>query len=167
MLGLFTEAIVNLLYRSGGDTYLRHLAGNVDIILSAPPSRSLTIENTTMTSFTHFTNNDVAPVQKDISDSIVSGNPVHTTWLHFTGANDTFLSGKWQSTAGVFKGPMNDQIEFCHILEGGARIVLGDGSEFTVKPGDSFVMDNGLQPVWHVDEIVKKSFVIMKAASAT
>ena len=60
---------------------------------------------------------------------------------------------------------MNDQIEFCHIVEGGAKIVLGDGSDFTVKAGDSFVMDNGLEPVWYVDNIVKKSFVILKLAS--
>ena len=119
-----------------------------------------------MTSFTHFSSNEIAPVQKDISDLIVSGNPVHTSWLHFSGANDAFLSGQWQSTAGVFKGPMNDQIEFCHIVEGGAKIVLGDGSDFTVQAGDSFVMDNGLQPVWHVDNIIKKSFVIMKSASS-
>lgn len=118
-----------------------------------------------MTSFTHFSTKEVSPVQKDISEFIISGKPVHTSWLHFTGDNERFLSGEWQSTAGVFRGPMNDQIEFCHILEGGARIVLGDDSEIVVKAGDSFVMDNGLQPVWHVDEIVRKSFVIMKLAS--
>ena len=42
---------------------------------------------------------------------------------------------------------MNDQIEFCRIEEGGAKIVLGNGSDFTVKAGDGFVMHNGLQPV--------------------
>ena len=42
---------------------------------------------------------------------------------------------------------MNDQIEFCHIEEGSAKIVLGDGSDFTVKAGDGFVMHNGLQSV--------------------
>ena len=60
---------------------------------------------------------------------------------------------------------MKDQIEFCHIVEGRAKIVLGDGSDFTVKADDSFAMDNGLQPVWHVDNI-KKSFVIMKSATS-
>ena len=42
---------------------------------------------------------------------------------------------------------MNDQIEFCRIEEGGAKIVLGNRSAFTVKAGDGFVMHNGLQPV--------------------
>ena len=60
---------------------------------------------------------------------------------------------------------MNDQIEFCRIEEGGTKIVLGNGSAFTVKAGDGFVMQNGLQPFWRVDGIVKKPFVVMKSAS--
>ncbi len=55
---------------------------------------------------------------------------------------------------------MNDQIEFCHIIEGEARIVTEE-REFIVRAGDGFVMDNGLQPVWHVDRFVKKHFVIV------
>ena len=33
--------------------------------------------------FTHRSSNQIAPVQKDVTDLIVSGNPVHTSWLHF------------------------------------------------------------------------------------
>lgn len=32
---------------------------------------------------------------------------------------------------------------------------------------DALVMDNGLQPVWHVDEFVKKHFVIVGVEPAT
>jgi len=106
----------------------------------------------------------VVKFSKDVIDLFVSGNPVHTSWLHFPRAMTLFLD-QWQSTAVVFKKPMNDQIEFCHIEEGGAKIGLGDGSDFRVKAGDGFVMNNGLQPVWHVDGIVKKSIVITKSAS--
>lgn len=118
-----------------------------------------------MTSLTQFSMCSTDPVQKDIADLIVSGEPVQTAWPHFVGNNETFRSGVWQSTAGVFRGPMTDQIEFCHIIEGEARIVTGDGQEFTVKAGDGFVMDNGLQPVWHVDNFVKKHFVIVSTKS--
>lgn len=113
-----------------------------------------------MTTFTKFSDCTTSAIQRDISDTIVSGNPVHTSWPHFVGNNDKFRSGVWESTAGVFKGPMNDQIEFCHIIKGEARIVAGD-KEFTVKAGDGFVMDKGLQPIWHVDKYVKKHFVIV------
>ena len=61
----------------------------------------------------------------------------------------------------MFRGPMNDQIEYCHILEGAATIRLDDGTEFHVKAGDGFVMDNGLQPVWTVADRVKKQWVIV------
>ena len=33
--------------------------------------------------FTQRSSNQIAPVQKDVTDLIVSGNPVHTSWLHF------------------------------------------------------------------------------------
>jgi uncharacterized cupin superfamily protein len=114
-----------------------------------------------MTTFTKFSDCSTEAVQRDISDVIVSGDPKHTSWPHFIGNDGNVRSGVWESTAGVFKGPMNDQIEFCHIIEGEARIVTEDNKEFTVKAGDGFVMDNGLQPVWHVDNYVKKHFVIV------
>jgi uncharacterized cupin superfamily protein len=113
-----------------------------------------------MTTLTKFANCSTNAIQKDISDLVISGAPIHTSWPHFIGNNETFRSGVWQSTAGVFRGPMNNQIEFCHIIEGEARIVTEDNQEFTVKAGDGFVMDNGLQPVWHVENFVKKHFVI-------
>ena len=113
-----------------------------------------------MTSFTRFADCTTAAVINDASEITVSGQPVHRAWPHFVGNDGAFRAGVWESTAGVFNGPMTDQIEFCHIIEGEARIVLDDGKEFTVAAGDSFVMDNGLQPVWHVDKYVKKHFVI-------
>ena len=32
--------------------------------------------------FTHRSSNQIAPVQKDVTDLIVSGNPVQASWLH-------------------------------------------------------------------------------------
>ncbi len=119
-----------------------------------------------MSSFIKFSDSTVKPVQNDTTKVTVSGDPRHTAWVHFQGNDGAFRSGVWESTAGVFNGPMNDQIEFCHILEGKATIVVGDES-FDVKAGDSFVMDNGLQPVWHVEEYVRKSFVIAVVPPAT
>ena len=110
--------------------------------------------------FVKFSDQTIEPVEKNIDDLIVSGNPKHMLWSHFLGANDTFKSGMWDSTAGVFHGPMNDQIEFCHILEGEASIEIPGAETFTVRAGDSFVMDNGLQPIWHVKEYVRKHYVI-------
>ncbi len=114
-----------------------------------------------MTTLTKFSDCKTEAIQRDISELTLSGNPIHTSWPHFVGNDGAFRSGVWESTAGVFRGPMSDQIEFCHIIEGEARIVIDENKEITVKAGDGFVMDNGLQPVWHVDKFVKKHFVIV------
>lgn len=111
--------------------------------------------------FVNFAAQDIAPFDKEFADDIIDGTPQQKVWNHFVGAEGRFKSGMWDSTAGVFRGPMNDQIEFCYILEGEARIETADGVSRVVKAGDAFVMDNGLQPVWHVEKYIRKHYVIM------
>lgn len=107
-----------------------------------------------------FADQSIEPVEKDLSELTEQGSPVQKVWSHFIGNDGKFKSGMWDSTAGVFKGPMNNQIEYCHILEGEAHIETSDGKSWTVRAGDSFVMDNGLQPVWTVENYVRKHYVI-------
>ena len=118
-----------------------------------------------MTTLVKFADQSPDAVKQDATAATISGAPEHTVWVHFKGADDQFRAGVWESTAGVFRGPQNDQIEYCHILEGEATIRTEDGKEFTVRAGDGFVMDNGLQPVWTVKERVKKQWVIVSVPS--
>jgi len=111
--------------------------------------------------FVNFAEQTTEPFDKEFAADIIEGDPKQKVWSHFVGAEGTFKSGMWDSTAGVFRGPMNNQIEFCHILEGEARIETTDGASRTVKAGDAFVMDNGLQPVWHVENYIRKHYVII------
>ncbi|MEM5503171.1 cupin domain-containing protein [Ahrensia kielensis] len=111
--------------------------------------------------FVNFAEQNIDPIDKEFTEDVIEGDPRQKVWPHFVGANGQFKSGMWDSTAGVFRGPMNNQIEFCHILEGEARIETSDGTTRTVKAGDSFVMDNGLQPIWHVGAYVRKHYVIL------
>ncbi|SNT74602.1 cupin domain-containing protein [Paracoccus seriniphilus] len=111
--------------------------------------------------FIHFAKQDVTPFDKEFTEDIIEGAPKQKVWSHFVGNDGRFKSGMWDSTAGVFRGPMNNQIEFCHILEGEARIETADGKSHTVRAGDAFVMDNGLQPIWHVEKYVRKHYVIV------
>ncbi|UWR23016.1 cupin domain-containing protein [Sulfitobacter sp. S190] len=108
-----------------------------------------------------FADQSPEAIRQDTSAVTISGAPGHTVWVHFKGADDTVRAGIWESTAGVFRGPQNNQIEYCYILEGGATIRTQDGAEFDVTAGDGFVMDNGLQPVWTVPDRVKKQWVIV------
>ena len=119
-----------------------------------------------MTTLLKFSDNPVEAIKQDTSAVTISGKPEHTVWVHFKGDNDNFRAGIWESTAGVFHGPQNNQIEYCHILEGGASIKTQDGNEFEVSAGDGFVMDNGLQPIWTVKDRVKKQWVIVSVPAA-
>ena len=119
-----------------------------------------------MTTLTKFSDGNPPAVRQDNSSAVISGAPEHTVWVHFNGADNGVRAGVWESTAGVFHGPQNDQIEYCHILEGSATIRTQDGQEFHVKAGDGFVMDNGLQPVWTVEDRVKKQWVIVSVPAA-
>lgn len=110
--------------------------------------------------FTLFRDQEVPRVEKNIADDIVSGAPKQHSQLMFSGHADTVKSGIWESTAGVFTAVMQDQIEFCHILEGSATIRTEHGETFEIKAGDAFVMESGLSMEWTVDTYIKKHFVI-------
>lgn len=108
----------------------------------------------------HFKDHDVPRVEKDLGDTVVSGEPVQHVELKFSGNEDKFRSGIWQSTAGVFTADYTGIVEFCHILEGDAWIKTEDGQEFHVSAGDGFVLDAGLKTEWRVDSFIRKHFVI-------
>lgn len=110
--------------------------------------------------FTLFRDTDSPKVEKDISADIVAGTPRHHAQLMYNGNQETIKSGVWESTAGTFRAVMQDQVEFCHILEGSASIRTDQGDTFEVTAGDAFVMENGLGTEWTVAEHVKKHFVI-------
>ncbi len=110
--------------------------------------------------FTLFRDTIVDRVEKDISADIVGGTPRQHSQLKFSGNREQIKSGIWESTSGVFTAVMQDQVEFCHILEGGASIKTANGQVFEVAAGDAFVMESGLQTEWTVTSHIKKHFVI-------
>lgn len=120
-----------------------------------------------MTTLTKFAAQSPEAISQDTSGVTISGTPAHTVWVHYKGADERVRAGVWESTAGVFHGPQNDQIEYCYIVEGSATIRTEDGQEFDVKAGDGFVMDNGLQPVWTVRDRVRKQWVIVSVPAQT
>ena len=107
-----------------------------------------------------FKNHDAPRVKNEIADSVVSGNPEHHAQVMFNGHDGRVRSGIWESTAGVFTADYNGIVEFCHILEGSARIKTEDGKEIEVSAGDGFVLDAGLKAEWTVASFVKKHFMI-------
>lgn len=115
--------------------------------------------------FTKFADQSPPRVEKDLTGSIVSGTPVQHSELMYAGHAGEIKSGIWESTAGVFTATMTDLVEFCHVLEGSAQIKTSDGNTYSVKAGDAFVMEAGLETEWTVETYIKKHFVICATPS--
>lgn len=109
---------------------------------------------------TVFRNHDVPRVQNEISDTVVSGTPIHHAQIKFNGHNGKIRSGIWESTAGSFTADYTGIVEFCHILEGEATVKTEAGEETVVSEGDAFVLDAGLKVTWTVQAHIKKHFMI-------
>ena len=110
---------------------------------------------------TLFSEHTPPRTEKDVTGDTISGAPKQFVELMYSGQNDTLKSGIWESSAGVFRASYDGIVEFCHILEGGAVITSSDGQSVTVKAGDGFILDQGLQTEWTVETFVKKHFFIV------
>lgn len=90
-------------------------------------------------------------------EKVISGNPVHTTWN--AEERDGLFCGIWQSTPGKWR-IIYEEWEYCRILEGRSVITAGDGTEYPLAPGDSFILRPGFTGIWRVLETTLKEYVI-------
>lgn len=96
-------------------------------------------------------------VSKPDAAKIISGDPVHTTWN--IEDRDGLYCGIWQSTPGKWTISY-DEWEYCTILEGVSVIEENGGEAFSVKAGDSFILQPGFNGTWQVLETTRKEYVI-------
>ncbi|SEH31587.1 cupin domain-containing protein [Chryseobacterium culicis] len=93
----------------------------------------------------------------DKSD-LIYGNPEHRSWILDEAKNGAKF-GIWESQTGKWKFSINHW-EYCRILEG--KSIITDqktGKSFTVKAGDSFVLQPGFSGIWEALEKTKKEFI--------
>lgn len=88
---------------------------------------------------------------------VVAGDPVHRTWN--LEDREGLFCGIWESTPGAWRVTY-DEWEYCRILTGLSVIRGDDGSEMTVRAGDSFMIRPGFAGVWEVVETTRKDYVI-------
>lgn len=101
----------------------------------------------------------VAPEQTSpAADRLISGTPEHTTWNHIDDRG--LYCGIWQSTPGAWR-VIYDEWEYCRILEGVSKLTAEDGTEITVRAGDSFTIPAGFRGIWEVIETTRKDYVIL------
>lgn len=115
----------------------------------------------TAPAFIRFGSPEVDRVIKDDAANIVEGTPQQSSWLYSNHTETGSRSGFWECTAGKFRATMNGFTEFCHIIEGEAHVTdLATGAVHTVKAGDVFVMQAGLETEWDVPRFIRKSFTL-------
>ena len=89
---------------------------------------------------------------------VISGDPVHSTWN--LEEKDGLYAGLWQSTPGKWRVSYSEW-EYVHILEGVSVLTATDGTQTTLRAGDSYVIRPGFAGTWRVVEPTLKDYVIL------
>lgn len=113
-----------------------------------------------------FGSPEVASVVKDDSANVIEGDPIQNVRLYANNAESGSRHGVWDCSSGTFKARMDNIVEFCVIIAGEAEITnTADNSQRIVRAGDAFVMEPGLEMVWHVPNYIRKYFAISNVRS--
>jgi len=93
----------------------------------------------------------------------VQGNPLRTTWNHFTNSSGEVYSGVWGSEVGSWNIVFGDtEDEFFYVTEGRCRVIDDAGNASEAGPGDALVIPAGFKGVFEVLEPMKKHYVIVE-----
>ena len=109
-------------------------------------------------------NNPPAEFDHPRPDRLVEGNPLRTTWNHFT--HKGVDAGVWACEPGAWRiafAPGKD--EFFHVLQGQIQITNEEGVSKHFGPGDAGVIPAGFTGVFEVLEAVRKHYVIVDRAA--
>lgn len=93
------------------------------------------------------------------SERLVAGTPMQTIANAYSDAGNAFHCGIWEGEAGAWRVSYSEH-EFCHLLAGCVRLRGDDGSDITLRAGDSFVIAAGFQGVWEVLEPARKLYAV-------
>ena len=72
--------------------------------------------------------------------------------------------GIWDVTPGSFQGSCDGYYEQMHFVAGRGTITDGDGVVTEIGPGVVMLCPDGWTGTWQVDEIVRKTYAVVKTA---
>lgn len=99
-------------------------------------------------------------------ERLVAGNPLRTTWEHYSNASGEISSGVWACEVGAWRIAFDTHSdEFFHVLEGRIRISDAQGVANEFGPGDACVIPAGFTGTFEVLEPVKKHYVMIRRKS--
>ena len=91
---------------------------------------------------------------------VVAGTPVFTTRNAYESADGKRFAGEWSCTPGCWR-IRYDEWEHCRILAGTSVLTHAHGRSWTLRAGDSFVIEPGFEGTWEVVETTTKQYVIL------
>lgn len=94
---------------------------------------------------------------------ILEGQPQARGQVLLQSPDRCVSSGFWECTPGRFRWEFAWD-EFVYLLRGRVTIVDEHGRSCTLGPGDAAHFPRGLQTTWHVQEAVRKFFVLRTPA---
>jgi hypothetical protein len=92
-------------------------------------------------------------------DKLISGNPLQRLWPQYEDARGHFMAGIWACEVGCWRVRYTEE-EFCQILDGVSLLTDEQGTQTTLRAGDSFVIPRGFVGTWEVVEPTRKIYVI-------
>ena len=121
-----------------------------------------------MTAITQFRlGSPAAEHDHTIEERRLEGNPLRTTWNHFTSASGEMNAGIWACEKGSWRiafAPTKD--EYFYVLEGRCRVIDEQGLAAEAGPGDAMVIPAGFKGVFEVVEPMRKHYVIVERGCA-
>jgi len=93
-------------------------------------------------------------------DDLAEGTPVQRGKLYLDDKATGLSAGVWDCTPMTSKLAPYDVNEFMYVLDGSVTIVHEDGTENTIRAGQSFIIPKGTPCIWKQTEYIRKFFVI-------
>jgi uncharacterized cupin superfamily protein len=92
----------------------------------------------------------------------LEGNPLRTTWNHFSNATGEVFAGVWACEVGSWRIEFGErEDEFFFVTEGRCRIIDEAGNIAEAGPGESLVIPAGFKGTFQVLEAMRKHYVII------
>lgn len=100
------------------------------------------------------------PITTDLDGwVVVEGKPTMKTWILYTSADGSMISGHWEATPGTYHATYTDY-EFVHMMEGEVTITPDGGEPVHLKGGDAFVVEPNFKGTWKITKAIRKHFDI-------
>jgi uncharacterized cupin superfamily protein len=102
------------------------------------------------------------------AERLINGNPLRTTWNHYTNDSGEVYAGVWACEVGSWRIEMGDrEDEFFFVTAGRCRLTDDNGVAVEIGPGESVVIPAGFKGTFAVLESMKKHYMIVDRMAHT